>query len=188
MLSYLTSLGFSHPWMPTLLYLSLGSLCTFLSLHFHPRSLGASLFYLILGIFCWTLIEYLLHRFLFHFRTMKEPWKGLISQAHLEHHRTARSGEGILVRPFFTLITAVFVYFGFVLLTSSFTLALLFSAGVFLGYIAYEWIHFAAHRFHPSSSLLHSLKQYHLHHHFKDSDSAFGVTSPLWDWIFGTRP
>jgi len=188
MLSFLASLGFSHPWMPMALYLSLGSLLTFLSLRLHPRMPGETLLLLVLGIFSWTLIEYLLHRFLFHWRTMKEPWRGWLSQAHLEHHRTALTGEGILVRPFFTLITALVVYGVLAFVSQSFSAALLLETGVFLGYIAYEWIHFAAHRFQLSSGIGKTLKQYHFHHHFKNSDGSFGVTSPLWDWVFGTRP
>lgn len=182
------SFGFSHPWMPTILYLSLGSWVTALSLYFHPRLSWNVVLWILAGIFVWTFIEYFLHRFVFHFQSMKEPWKHLIAEAHLEHHRTARTGQQILVRPLFSLITALFVYFLLALVTMSWSLAALLETGVFLGFIAYEWIHFAAHRYHPSSRLGIFLKQYHLHHHFKEADRAFGVTTPFWDWVWGTRP
>lgn len=30
------------------------------------------------------------------------------------------------------------------------------------------------------------LKKYHLEHHFADYNNGFGVTSPFWDYVFGT--
>jgi dihydroceramide fatty acyl 2-hydroxylase len=188
MMSFLASLGFSHPWMPMVLYTFLGSLLTSVSLSRHPRPVGEAALLILLGVFAWTLIEYGLHRFLFHWNTMKEPFKSWVVQAHLEHHRTAKTGEGILVRPFFTLITALIVYFLLAALSLSWNKALLLETGVFLGYIAYEWVHFAAHRFHPSSGLGRYLQRYHLHHHFKETDHAFGVTTPFWDWTFRSGP
>ena len=30
------------------------------------------------------------------------------------------------------------------------------------------------------------LREYHLRHHFRDDDLGYGVSSPLWDYVFGT--
>jgi sterol desaturase/sphingolipid hydroxylase (fatty acid hydroxylase superfamily) len=32
------------------------------------------------------------------------------------------------------------------------------------------------------------LKRYHLKHHYNDEHTAYGVSTPLWDYVFGTIP
>jgi sterol desaturase/sphingolipid hydroxylase (fatty acid hydroxylase superfamily) len=32
------------------------------------------------------------------------------------------------------------------------------------------------------------VRQQHMHHHFKTPNKRFGVSSPLWDYVFGTMP
>jgi len=182
------SWGFSHPWMPMAFYLPLGFGLGLFSHYIQPRPLNSILLWVLSGVLLWTLLEYFLHRFAFHSLTLKEPWRGLVAEAHLEHHRTAHTGEGILVRPFFGFSLAVLIYFLLAALTWGFSLPSLLLPGIFLGYLAYEWVHFGAHRFAWNSGLGKFMKSYHLHHHFKDPSRAFGVTSPFWDWVFGTRP
>ena len=59
-------------------------------------------------------------------------------------------------------------------------------AGTVLGYLAYDWVHYYTHHFRPTSCLGKYLRRYHMEHHYKDSESHFGISSPLWDWVFGT--
>jgi sterol desaturase/sphingolipid hydroxylase (fatty acid hydroxylase superfamily) len=182
------SRGFDHPFMPTVLYLFLGISISSLSIYFHPRPFLSILFLFLSGLFSWTLLEYALHRFIFHLTVHTEPWKSLLAAAHMEHHRIAHTQEFILVRPSFSLVSALLVYGIFCLLAQSFASAAILETGLFVGYLFYEWIHYAAHCYHPSSRIGKFLKQYHLHHHFKDESKSFGVTSPLWDLVFKTSP
>ena len=32
------------------------------------------------------------------------------------------------------------------------------------------------------------LKEYHLRHHYNDEHTAYGVSNPLWDYVFSTVP
>ncbi len=60
-----------------------------------------------------------------------------------------------------------------------------FCGGVF-GYICYDLTHYFLH--HQNLPLWwKQLKKYHLEHHFLDYENGFGVTSPLWDYVFGTE-
>jgi sterol desaturase/sphingolipid hydroxylase (fatty acid hydroxylase superfamily) len=63
-------------------------------------------------------------------------------------------------------------------------------AGVIVGYLSYEVIHYAIHRVPWARRLLRPLASHHLHHHYADPSRCFGVSSPLWDWVFrtGRRP
>ncbi len=61
-------------------------------------------------------------------------------------------------------------------------------AGFGLGYLTYDLIHYATHHFKMTSPVARFLKRYHLKHHYKTPDMRFGVSSPLWDMVFNTRP
>ncbi|MCA9606168.1 MAG: sterol desaturase family protein, partial [Myxococcales bacterium] len=58
--------------------------------------------------------------------------------------------------------------------------------GTALGYIAYDWLHYYTHHFNPKGGPGKWLKRYHMLHHFDSPHHRFGITSPLWDLVFGT--
>lgn len=60
-------------------------------------------------------------------------------------------------------------------------------AGFITGYLFYDTIHYVVHRYNPKSALGKFLKYYHFHHHFKSNQRCFGVSSPLWDYVFNTK-
>jgi sterol desaturase/sphingolipid hydroxylase (fatty acid hydroxylase superfamily) len=62
-------------------------------------------------------------------------------------------------------------------------------AGTALGYLAYDYIHFYTHHARPRHAVGRWLRRYHLLHHHDQEEARFGVSSPLWDLVFGTyRP
>src|SRR5262245_19949176 len=108
-MKFFFSIGFSHPWMPAALYLPLVFLISFLSLSVHARPILSILFLLLLGLFSWTLLEYALHRFVFHLTVHTEPWKTLLAEAHLKHHEMAHRADYVLVIPGVSLLFALLV-------------------------------------------------------------------------------
>lgn len=177
---------FTHPWMPTAMYTPIGILLTGFSLSAHPHSLTTVLLFIFLGIFAWTFIEYLLHRFVFHLTRVKEPWRSLASGLHMAHHRTMNAEDLIIAPPLVSFIYSFFLYFIFALITQSFSLGAFMATGLIIGYVAYEWAHYGSHRFRPKSRIGKYLKDYHLLHHYKYPNDVFGVTNPFWDLVFGT--
>jgi sterol desaturase/sphingolipid hydroxylase (fatty acid hydroxylase superfamily) len=61
-------------------------------------------------------------------------------------------------------------------------------AGTAVGYLAYDMIHYYVHHFAPKNRVAKFLRAYHLAHHFKNHERGFGVSSPVWDYVFGTKP
>ncbi|HEU5310976.1 MAG TPA: sterol desaturase family protein, partial [Candidatus Eisenbacteria bacterium] len=61
-------------------------------------------------------------------------------------------------------------------------------AGLLTGYLVYDMTHYATHHLTMKWGFLKFLKRYHLLHHYKTPDDRFGISSPLWDFVFGTRP
>jgi hypothetical protein len=59
--------------------------------------------------------------------------------------------------------------------------------GLLIGYLGYEFVHLCAHG-RGTPGAIRFIQRYHLRHHFDRMDRGFGVTTPLWDWLFGTLP
>jgi len=59
-------------------------------------------------------------------------------------------------------------------------------AGTMAGYIAYDWVHYYTHHFHPTWRIGKWMRAYHLRHHFQDGDKFYGISTPVWDIVFGT--
>jgi sterol desaturase/sphingolipid hydroxylase (fatty acid hydroxylase superfamily) len=127
------------------------------------------------GMFLWTIAEYVMHRFAMH----ELRGRGLASREHLRHHADR---DSILEKwpVAWTGIVAVGVFglrpFG------GWTLAL----GWIAGYAVYDLLHWRAHRRAPRTAYARWLRMSHFHHHFHAPMRNFGVTSPLWDKVFGT--
>lgn len=142
-----------------------------------------------LGVLSWTLIEYGLHRFIFHYHPRSDFGKRLLYAAHISHHENPHATN----RLFSSLLISLPVATAYLLLawivTSSLQAASYLFAGLTAGYFCYEWLHFQAHHRRPRLRLFRYLRKYHLLHHYQTPELRFGVTSPLFDVIMRTfRP
>jgi dihydroceramide fatty acyl 2-hydroxylase len=63
-----------------------------------------------------------------------------------------------------------------------------FFAGLVAGYVWYDLTHYYLHHAVPTSETGKWMRKYHLVHHFKTPQVRYGITTPLWDLIFGTYP
>lgn len=141
------------------------------------------------GILSWMLIEYGLHRFIFHYNARSTFGRRLIYAAHMAHHENPRATRGILSG--FVLSAPVAAVYGLLLYvtTRSAHIASYLLIGVAVGYITYQLLHYQAHHRKPRLRILRYLQAYHLLHHYRTPDLRFGVTTPVIDLAFGTfRP
>ncbi|KAJ3670041.1 hypothetical protein LUZ60_010365 [Juncus effusus] len=141
----------------------------------------------IFGMFIWTLIEYSLHRFLFHIKT-ESYWANTAHYLiHGCHHKHPMDGLRLVFPPAATFIL-LFPFWNVVkIFAPPSTLPGLFGGGL-LGYVIYDCTHYYLHHGQPSSNPAKHLKTYHLNHHFRIQNKGFGITSSIWDIIFGTLP
>ncbi len=142
-----------------------------------------------LGAFVWTLLEYGLHRFVFHIHVQIDDPKirEFVNASHLSHHAAPRNPDKLLVRPGYGLAVSALL-FGIIYLISGsmFTTAGLLS-GIWAGFLYYEAVHYRVHLTAAPSGLIASLRRAHFYHHFTNRERCFGVTSPLWDYVFRTQ-
>jgi len=149
-------------------------------------------FGILFGLFFWTFAEYTLHRFLFHFKP-RNPWQERLSfLMHGVHHAQPRD-KGRLVMPPVVSIPMALVFYGLFYLVFVYVLMIpnwvspVF-AGFLLGYLAYDMIHYATHHFPVKKGYFRMVRRNHMHHHFQTPDKRFGVSNPLWDYVFKTMP
>jgi sterol desaturase/sphingolipid hydroxylase (fatty acid hydroxylase superfamily) len=141
------------------------------------------------GVLFFSFFEYALHRVVFHGLMRladRDPrFRFAAFMAHGYHHEFPNDRTRLVMPPMISWPLAVmFAAIYFALLGADRALPLL--AGTMLGYIAYDWVHFYTHHFHPTWRLGKWMRAYHLRHHFQDGDNFFGISSPLWDLVFGT--
>jgi sterol desaturase/sphingolipid hydroxylase (fatty acid hydroxylase superfamily) len=144
------------------------------------------------GLFLWTFAEHTLHRFVFHYRPRNAWQERLTFLFHGIHHAQPQCKTRLVMPPAVSVPMAFLFYGLFTLLFSSLLGAPqwvdpLF-AGFILGYLAYDMIHYATHHFRMRSTIGRYLKRHHMRHHYKTPNQRFGVSSPLWDYVFGTLP
>lgn len=141
----------------------------------------------VVGLLVWTLTEYALHRFVFHYPARSRVGKYLVFLFHGVHHDAPNDKTRLVMPPAGSVLIMFLLYQIFRLVLPASWIEP-FCAFFIIGYLIYDYIHFAAHHFPMKSRLLHFLKIYHLQHHHGAPGLRYGVSSPLWDRVFGTYP
>jgi len=140
--------------------------------------------FFVCGLFFWTLTEYMLHRFLFHHLPETERGKKINYILHGNHHEYPRDKQRLFMPPVPSLILAsLFLGLFYIFLAKN---ALTFFSGFMLGYLMYGTMHYAIHAWNPPFKWMKGLWKNHHLHHYKHSNKGFGVSSTLWDHVFGS--
>jgi sterol desaturase/sphingolipid hydroxylase (fatty acid hydroxylase superfamily) len=137
------------------------------------------------GLLLWTFSEYVLHRFVFHFQPKGEVQERLQFILHGIHHADPVDPTRLVMPPAVALILAVVLYSLFRALLGAVYVEPMF-AFFLVGYLCYDYIHFGVHHFTPRTRVGKYLKQSHMIHHYVNHNLRWGVSSPLWDYVFGT--
>ena len=136
------------------------------------------------GMFFWSFMEYILHRFAFHHHPNTERGKRINYVLHGNHHEYPRDKERLFMPAVPSLIIASGFFFLFYLVMGKYVFP--FFPGFMLGYLVYGSMHYAIHAWNPPFKWMKGLWRNHHLHHYKHADMGFGVSSTLWDHIFGT--
>lgn len=140
-----------------------------------------------LGVFSWTLLEYGLHRFVFHYEPAPDSQlqQDAMFLIHGIHHDYPWDRDRLVMPPTVTAIIALSVWFGFRWLGSA---EHAWMAGMVAGYVWYDLTHYYLHHAAPTTAAGKWLRRYHLVHHFQTPEVRYGITTPLWDLVFRTYP
>jgi sterol desaturase/sphingolipid hydroxylase (fatty acid hydroxylase superfamily) len=147
----------------------------------------AGVFFLLFlsGMAFWTLFEYGMHRYVFHFQPRTKFQERVSFLFHGVHHQYPNDKKRLVMPITLSLAIAVLLLSLTWVLFGTWTWA--YSAGFTTGYLAYDMTHYSIHHFKPPKiGWLKRLWKSHIDHHFRDSTKGYGVSSAFWDRVFGT--
>ena len=175
-----------HPAVPALIFVPVIAFLEWLGA---DRGYGAgSLVLLTLGgLVLWTLTEYWLHRLLFHWEPKFPGGDRLHFIIHGVHHDHPNDRMRLVMPPALSIPLGL-AFFGLFVLLFGTPAAFPLYAGLLIGYLTYDYMHYHLHHHTPRTKLGKRLREQHMRHHFQDHRYGFGVSSPMWDGVFRTLP
>lgn len=183
---FLERLTHTHISLPLIIFGGIAAVLIYYGIFEKGFEVPFMLLLFLAGLFFFTLVEYLMHRYLYHIPATSERKKKISYTMHGVHHDYPKDKSRLAMPPVLSLLiaTILFVIYRAVLGDLVFG----FLAGFLVGYAGYLAIHYSVHAFKVPDNFLKTLWYHHSIHHYREPDRAFGVSSPLWDHIFGTMP
>lgn len=136
------------------------------------------------ALLSWSLFEYVMHRFIFHLVSENPRAQKIIYTLHGNHHEYPRDKQRLFMPPVPSLIIASILFGAMHFLLNN--AAFIFFPGFLLGYLIYGSLHYAIHAWNPPFKFMKPLWRNHHLHHYKSDEKGFGVSTSLWDRVFGT--
>ena len=164
-------------WCEFAIDIPLGIALIFMSLrHQDPGPLAVFLI-ILLGLCLFSFFEYFIHHWLFHGSVR------IMAEGHQAHHLNPKGYDSL---PFFLPAMVLVMLTGILVLLMPISKAFLLTGTMIFGYVTYGLSHFSIHHTHFQRSWAKHWSAHHLIHH-RHTDSNFGVTTPVWDVLLGTR-
>ena len=186
---FLNKLIHTHPLIAIFLYYLISLAIVIYGIVVMPLNLVDGLEKLLIllgGILLFSLVEYCVHRFMYHSGEDYKDEKNWQYKVHGVHHEHPREKD-LLALPIplaLALLPVFYLLFSWPMGNQVY----FFFPGFLSGYASYLFIHYIIHTRQPPKNALGYLWKHHLKHHYACDDRAFGVSSPLWDYVFGTMP
>tara|TARA_Y100000590_G_scaffold352810_2_gene405551 strand:- start:9944 stop:10570 length:627 start_codon:yes stop_codon:yes gene_type:complete len=174
-----------HPATPIVFFGPVVLYFLYRSFVFEDKSLGEVLLWGGAGLFFWTFAEYFLHRFLFHFKPLGPISERLLFILHEVHHEDPNDPTRLVMPPIPAVLLATAFYSLFFAVLGPERVSPFFAFFI-IGYLCYDYIHYATHHFRMKGRIGKYLKQQHMLHHFAAPNKKYGVSNPLWDFVFRT--
>ncbi|MDB5004062.1 MAG: Fatty acid hydroxylase family protein [Mucilaginibacter sp.] len=181
----LEALSKVHFLVPVFIFVPVILVSTYLALFVKQIGIITYIEYFFVGLFVWTFVEYIMHRFVFHYVPKNKFGLRLHFIFHGVHHDYPSDAKRLVLPPSVSIPLATVFYFLFnAILPANYVFG--FFPGFILGYLFYDISHYAIHHFNFKGNIWKKIKQHHMLHHYQSPDKGYGVSSPLWDKIFGS--
>ncbi len=173
-----------HPVAPFIFWIPILVYCLYeaLSAHLGVLAIAGAI---LVGALIWSITEYVLHRFVFHRVTGTFAGRRFFFVLHGVHHDFPTDRTRLVMPLGVSIPMGLVIYIALRLIAGPVWSAPAF-VGFGIGYLSYDGIHYATHHFRMTSRVGRWLKRYHMVHHHTGENARWGVSSPLWDWVFGT--
>lgn len=139
------------------------------------------------GWVLWTLVEYVLNRWLLHLPGSSISIVDSIIQYHARHHDHPERIEYTFIHPALVAFTVIPLLLWSLVMSSG--AGLIATSGFLFGYLGFIVLHACEHHYvSPPLSFMKGLWQHHFLHHHNDAHAAFGVSTLWWDVLFSSMP
>lgn len=139
------------------------------------------------GTLFFTFVEYVVHRWAYHpGEHASESRQKFCYTVHGIHHDYPKDKQRLAMPPVPAILAATLLLIIFRTILGQYAFS--FLAGFMVGYAFYLLIHYSVHIFRAPNNIFKGLWVNHAIHHYSEDEILFGVSSPLWDYVFGTTP
>lgn len=183
--SFLESLTHVHPIVPLVIWSPIILFFLYRGYVFKEVSLLDLSWLCVASILLWSIVEYVLHRFVFHWNANSRLGRYIVYLFHGLHHDDPQDPTRLVMPPVPAILYAILLWFLFSLIFPEKYIDVIM-AFFLVGYLCYDYIHYSIHHFKMSSKIGKYLRRYHLNHHHAGKKAKYGVSSPLWDYVFRT--
>jgi sterol desaturase/sphingolipid hydroxylase (fatty acid hydroxylase superfamily) len=180
----LEKLSRTHISIPLLIFTTFASALLYWSITHTTLSAVQTTLMFLLGVVSFSWVEYTVHRHVFHMTTYSKLREKAQYMMHGVHHEFPKDKDRLAMPPLVSVTISTILLLLFRLVLGD--LAFSFLPGFLVGYAAYLSIHYVVHAYPPPKNIFRKLWINHSMHHYKNGDIIFGVSSPLWDYIYGT--
>ncbi|MFZ2905992.1 MAG: sterol desaturase family protein [Cyclobacteriaceae bacterium] len=180
----LEKLSRTHISIPLTVFFSYSAVLLYWSVTHTSLSPWVTIGLFLLGLLFFTWVEYWAHRSLFHMDTSTAQKEKIQYTIHGVHHEFPKDKTRLAMPPLMSITLATVLLLLFRLIIGDYAFA--FLPGFLTGYAAYLSVHYMVHAYQPPKNFLKYLWINHGTHHYKNGEMVFGVSSPLWDYIYGT--
>jgi sterol desaturase/sphingolipid hydroxylase (fatty acid hydroxylase superfamily) len=174
-----------HPILPLLMWAPVVLFLGYRGVSFYNYSFIEWIALSVTGLLVWTWTEYALHRWVFHWDSSTKLGQRFVFLFHGLHHDDPDDPTRLVMPPVPALLIMALLSFCFSLVISARHLEG-FMAFFIIGYLCYDYIHYATHHFPMTGRVGRYLRKFHLQHHNSKEESKYGVSNPLWDYILGS--
>lgn len=182
---FLESLTHVHPAVPFIMWAPVSAYFLYQGVVVKDLSFDTALLWAIISLLVWTFTEYAVHRWVFHYEAKSRFGKRLIFLFHGIHHDDPDDATRLVMPPFPAIILMGLLYGFFSLVVPAMYLDVFMSFFI-IGYLCYDYIHYGTHHWPMKSAVGRYLRKFHLRHHHSKEESKYGVSNPLWDYVFQT--
>jgi len=180
----LEKLSRTHISVPLVIFFSYAAGLLYWSITHTTLSAGITVLLFFIGMLAFTWVEYNVHRYFFHMPTNTPRKEKIQYTSHGVHHEFPKDKDRLAMPPLLSITLSTILLLLFRLVMGDYVFA--FLPGFLVGYAMYLSVHYMVHAFQPPKNFLKALWINHGIHHYKDGLVVFGVSSPLWDYIYGT--
>ena len=182
--NWMEKLSHVHPATPFVIYIPVVLVALIFAFRQGDLSIAGVATSFAAGALIWTFAEYVIHRFVFHPPFSETYLKKMYFFVHGVHHDAPDDATRLMMPPSASIPLAILFYYIFQ--STAGIYALPFFAGFVAAYMAYDFVHFATHFFNWKFAWFRKIKENHMRHHYLTQKFNFGLSSPLWDYVFLT--